>query len=94
MLKPLGDRVVVKVEEKEEQTVGAFVLASNVQETTKIAKVLAVGEGLRAFNGDIVPLTVKAGDQVLVEAHAGLEVKDGEDKVLIIREAEILAIMD
>ena len=93
MLKPLGDRMVLKIEEKE-QTVGGFVLAGSAQEKTKTAKVVATGEGVRTLNGDLVTPSVKVGDQVLVEAHAGIDVKDGDEKYLIVGESSILAIVE
>ena len=93
MLKPLGDRVVLKIEEKE-QTVGGFVLAGSAQEKTKTAKVVAIGQGVRTLSGELVAPSVKVGDQVLVEAHAGIEVKDGDEKYLIVGEASILAIVE
>ena len=70
MLKPLGDRVVLKVEEKE-QKVGGFVIAGNGQAATKTAEIVAVGQGIRTLNGELVALSVKEGDKVLVESHAG-----------------------
>ena len=93
MLKPLGDRVVLKIEEKE-QTVGGFVLAGSAQEKTKTAKVVATGEGFRTLSGELVAPSVKAGDQVLVEANAGIDVKDGDEKYVIVGEANILAIVE
>ena len=93
MLKPLGDRVVLKIEEKE-QTVGGFVLAGSAQEKTKTAKVVAIGQGVRTLSGELVAPSVKVGDQVLVEAHAGIEVKDGDEKYVIMGEANILAIVE
>ena len=93
MLKPLGDRVVLKIEEKE-QTVGGFVLAKSAQEETKTATVVATGQGVRTLSGELVAPSVKVGDQVLVEAHAGSEVKDGDEKYLIVGEANILAIVE
>ena len=93
MLKPLGDRVVLKMEEKE-QTVGGFVLAGSAQEKTKTAKVVAIGQGVRTLSGELVAPSVKVGDQVLVEAHAGIEVKDGDEKYVIVGEANILAIVE
>lgn len=93
MLKPLGDRIVVKIEEKE-QTVGGFVLAGASQAATKEAQVLAVGQGIRTLNGELIAPSVAVGDKVLVEAHAGLEVKDGEEKVTIVREADIVAVVE
>jgi len=93
MLKPLGDRVVLKIEEKE-QTVGGIVLAGSAQEKTKTAKVVAIGQGVRTLSGELVAPSVKVGDQVLVEAHAGIEVKDGDEKYVIVGEANILAIVE
>lgn len=93
MLKPLGDRVVLKVEEKE-QKVGGFVIAGAGQDATKTAKVVAVGDGIRTLNGELVAPSVKAGDTVLVESHVGIEVKDGEEKYLVVNEANILAIIE
>ncbi|HEM2851606.1 TPA: co-chaperone GroES [Streptococcus suis] len=93
MLKPLGDRIVVKIEEKE-QTVGGFVLAGTSQAATKEAQVLAVGQGIRTLNGDLIAPAVAVGDTVLIDAHAGVEVKDGDQNVHIIREADILAIVE
>ena len=93
MLKPLGDRVVLKVEEKE-QKVGGFVIAGAGQDATKTAKVVAVGEGIRTLHGELVAPSVKAGDTVLVESHVGTEVKDGEEKYLVVNEVNILAIVE
>jgi chaperonin GroES len=93
MLKPLGDRVVVRIEKEEEQTVGGLVLAGGSKELTKTATVVAVGEGIRTLNGDLVALAVSAGQTVLLEKSAGIAVKhDGED-LLIVRESEVLAII-
>lgn len=95
MLKPLGDRVVVKFEEEKEQTVGGFVLAGAHKESTRKATVLAISEtGLRTITGDVVPPVVKVGDKVLVENDPGLDVTIDEDTVTLIRESDILAIID
>ena len=89
MLKPLGDRVVLKVEEEKEQTVGGFVLAGAGKESTQTATVVAVGTGART----LVTPSVAAGDKVIIETGAGVEVKDGDDAVTIVHEAEILAVL-
>ncbi|MFU2206485.1 co-chaperone GroES [Streptococcus pluranimalium] len=94
MLKPLGDRVVVTFEEVEEKSVGGFVLAGASYEATKTATVVSIGQGIRTLNGDLVTPSVAVGDTVLVENGAGLEVKDGDDKVAIIRESDIVAIVE
>ena len=93
MLKPLGDRVVLKIEEKEEK-VGGFVIAGNSHAATKTATVVAVGQGVRTLTGELVAPAVKAGDKVLVESNAGVEVKDGEETYLLVSEANILAIVE
>ena len=92
-LKPLGDRIVVHFEETEEKTASGFVLAGASHEATKTAEVLAVGEGIRTLTGELIALSVAAGDKVLVENCAGVNVKDGDDSVSIIREADILAVL-
>lgn len=93
MLKPLGDRVVLKVEEEKEQTVGGFVLAGAGKESTQMATVVAVGTGARTLTGELVTPSVAAGDKVIIETGAGVEVKDGDDAVTIVHEAEILAVL-
>ncbi|MFS1664613.1 co-chaperone GroES [Streptococcus sp. zg-JUN1979] len=92
MLKPLGDRVVLRVNEEKEQTIGGFVLAGAGDDKTKTATVVAVGGGTLTLNGDVVAPSVAVGDTVVFEAYAGVEVKDGEETLVIVREAEILAI--
>lgn len=94
MLKPLGDRVVVKLQEEKEESIGAFVIAGASQDKTKKATVTAVGEGTRTLTGELVSPSVAVGQSVLIDSHAGVEVKDNDDKVLIIREADILAIIE
>lgn len=94
MLKPLGDRVVVTFEEVEEKSVGGFVLAGASHETTQTATVVSVGQGIRTITGDLVTPSVAVGDKVLVENGSGIDVKDGDQKVSIIRESDIVAIVE
>ncbi|MDY3025000.1 co-chaperone GroES [Streptococcus hyovaginalis] len=94
MLKPLGDRVVVTFDDVEEKSVGGFVLAGASHEATKAAQVVAVGQGVRTLNGDLVAPSVAVGDKVLVESGSGIEVKNGNEKVSIIRESDIVAIVE
>ena len=89
-LKPLGDRIVVRFEETEEKTASGFGAS---HEATKTAEVLAVGEGIRTLTGELIAPSVAAGDKVLVENGAGINVKDGDDSVSIIHEADILAVL-
>ncbi|WP_290033599.1 co-chaperone GroES [Ligilactobacillus cholophilus] len=94
MLKPLGDRVVLKVEKEKEETVGGIVLASNAKEKPQTGKVVAVGDGKLLENGQKAVPSVKDGDKVLFDKYAGTEVKyDGED-YLIVRDSDIMAIVD
>ena len=93
MLKPLGDRVVLKVEEEKEQTVGGLVLAGASKERTQVATVVAVGDGARALTGELVAPSVAAGDKVIIENGVGIAVKDDDNTVTIVREADILAIL-
>ncbi len=93
MLKPLGDRVVLKVEEEKEQTVGGFVLAGASKERTQVATVVAVGDGARTLTGELVAPSVAAGDRVIIENGVGIEVKDDDNTVTIVRQADIMAIL-
>lgn len=93
MLKPLGDRIVLQFEEKE-QVVGGFVLAGASQEKTKQATVVAVGPGVRTLNGDLIAPSVAVGDTVLVEAHAGLDVKVDGQALSLVHESDIVAIVE
>jgi len=92
-LKPLGDRVIVKAREKEEMTKSGIVLPDTASEKPQEGSVLAVGPGRVLDNGKRVEMDVKAGDKVLFAKYAGTEVKlDGED-YLVIREADLLAVV-
>lgn len=94
MLKPLGDRVIVKVIEDKEEMIGGFVLATKSQDKPKKAEILAVGEGPRTINGDLVAPSVAVGQVVLFDQLAGLAIKEEEQDLVIIREADILAIVE
>jgi chaperonin GroES len=92
-LKPLGDRVVVKPRKKEEMTSSGIVLPDTASEKPQEGSVLAVGPGRVLDNGKRVDMEVKSGDTVLFAKYAGTEVKlDGED-YLVIREADLLAVL-
>jgi chaperonin GroES len=93
MLKPLGDRVVLRIKEEEEKSVGGIVLATAAQEKPQMAEVVAVGSGKITHHGNTIELSVKVGDTVIFEKFAGSSVKfDGED-LLIVKESDILAIV-
>ena len=92
-LRPLNDRVIVKRLEEEEKTVGGIIIPDTAKEKPQQARVVAVGKGRTLENGQVHPLTVKEGDRVLFGKYAGTEIKiDGEEH-LIMREDDILAIL-
>ncbi|MDF7638417.1 co-chaperone GroES [Lactobacillus sp. ESL0791] len=93
MLQPIGDRVIVKVKEEEEKTVGGIVLASNAKQKPTEGEVVAVGEGAHNSVGDLIPLTVKKGDVVLYDKYSGTDVKYDGEKYLVLHEKDILAIV-
>ena len=93
-LKPLNDRVLVKRLESEERTAGGLYIPDTAKEKPSKGEVVAVGPGKHAEDGKLVPMTVKAGDMVLFNKYAGTEIKlDGVDH-LVMREEDILAIID
>jgi chaperonin GroES len=93
-LKPLGNRVVVEPIEQEEITAGGIVLPETAKEKPQKGSVLAIGPGERNDAGERVPLDVKEGDTVLFAKYAGTEIKIDGKKVLILKESDILAIVD
>ncbi|MCB9099347.1 MAG: co-chaperone GroES [Anaerolineales bacterium] len=92
-LKPLGDRLIVSPIEQEEMTASGIVLPETAKEKPMQGKVLAVGPGARKEDGSRAPLDVAEGDKVLYAKYAGTEVKLGDEKYLILRESDILAIV-
>lgn len=93
-MKPLHDRIIVKPAEKETTTASGIVLPDTAQEKPLKGEVIAVGPGKRLDNGKIVEPEVKVSDIVLYGKYSGTEVKvDGED-VVILREEDVLAIVD
>ncbi|MFD1466437.1 co-chaperone GroES [Lapidilactobacillus mulanensis] len=94
MLKPLGDRVIVTVEEQEEQTVGGIVLASNAKEKPQTGKIVAVGAGTVTDSGKQLPVSVKEGQTVMFDKYAGSEVKFEGQSYLVLHEKDLMAIVD
>ena len=93
MLKPLGDRVVIRVLEQEEKTVGGIYLPDTAKEKPCEGEIIAAGRGKLQEDGSRVALDVKAGDKVIFSKYAGTEVKYEGEKYLIVSERDILAIM-
>ena len=92
-LKPLGDRIVVEPIEREERTPGGIILPETAKEKPQKGKVLAIGPGRRDEEGKRIPMDVKEGDQVLYAKYAGTEVKVDDQKLLILKESDILALI-
>jgi len=93
-LKPLGSRVVVEPVEQEDVTSGGIFLPDTAKEKPQKGKILSIGKGDRDEKGAYVPMDVKAGDLVLFNKYSGTEVKIDGKKLLIMKESEILAIID
>lgn len=92
-LVPLGDRVVLKQNEKEETTKSGIILAAKAQEKPVTAEVVAVGPG-GMVDGKEVTMQVKPGDQVIYSKYAGNEVKLDEEEFVIVRQSDILAVVE
>ena len=93
-IRPLQDRVIVKRVEEEEKTKGGIIIPDTAKEKPMEGKVIAVGKGKVLEDGKIHPLDVKAGDRVLFGKYAGTEVKIDEEEHLIMREDDILGVIE
>ncbi|HRV09387.1 MAG TPA: co-chaperone GroES [Acidobacteriota bacterium] len=93
-IKPLHDRVLVKRIEEEEEVRGGIVIPDTAKEKPQQGEVVAVGDGKILENGTKVQMSVKAGDRVLFGKYSGSEVKLGDEEYLIMREDEILGILE
>jgi len=93
-VKPLGDRVLVQRVEAETKTKGGIVLPDTAKEKPKEGKVVAVGSGKVLDSGEKSPLTLKAGDRVLFTSYAGTEVKIDGEEYLIMKEEDVLAVLE
>ena len=92
-LKPLFDKVVLKMTEAEETTKSGIILTSSAKEKPQIAEVIAVGPG-GMVDGKEVGMVVKAGDKVVASKYSGTEFKDGDEEYLIVKQSDILAIVE
>jgi len=93
-VRPLHDRVLVVRLEEEEKTKGGIIIPDSAKEKPQQGKVVAVGDGRYLDNGQKIPLTVKVGDKVLFGKYAGTEIKIEGEEHLILREDDILAIVE
>lgn len=92
-IKPLGERVVIKVVESEVTTKSGIVLPETAKEKPQMGEVLAVGTGKLLDNGQRVALEVKVGDKVLFAKYAGTEVKLDGEEYMVLKETDILAVV-
>ena len=93
-LRPLADRLIVEPIEQEEKTASGIILPETAKEKPQEGTVLAVGPGRKDEEGKPIPMDVKEGDRVLYAKYAGTEVKLEDKKYLILKESDILAILD
>jgi chaperonin GroES len=93
-LKPLGGRVIVEPIEQEEMTPGGIILPETAKEKPQEGKVLAAGPGERNEKGERVPMELKVGDKVLFAKYSGTDIKMDGKKLLIMRESDILAVVE
>ena len=91
--KPLGDRILLKQLEAQEQTKGGIVLPDTVKEKPQEGEIIAVGEGKKNPEGKVIALSLKVGDKILYGKYSGTEVVIDGDDYLIIREEDVLGII-
>jgi chaperonin GroES len=90
-LQPLGDRLIVEALEEEETTASGIVLPDTAKEKPQRGRVLAVGPGARNDSGEIIPMEVAVGEEIIFSKYGGTDIKLGADDVLILRESDVLA---
>ena len=93
-IKPLADRVVIKLVEAEEKTQSGIILTAGAQEKPQVAEVVAVGPGKKNDDGGIIPVELKVGQKVIASKYSGTEVKLDGVEYTIISEKDILAVIE
>lgn len=93
-LKPLGDRLIIKQDEANETTSGGLLLAHESKEKPQTGVVLAVGEGKRDKEGNLIPVPVKVGDKVLYGKYGGTEVTVDDEEVIILRADDVYGVFE
>jgi chaperonin GroES len=93
-IRPLGDRILVKRIKEEDKTKGGIIIPDTAKEKPQEGKVVAVGKGKRSDKGDIIAPEVKAGDRILFGKYSGSEVKLEGEEHLILREDDILGVLE
>ena len=92
-IRPLADRIVIKMVEAEETTKGGIILAGSAKEKPQVAEVLAVGPG-GVVDGKEIKMELKVGDKVLISKYAGTEVKVDGNEYTILRQSDVLAVVE
>ena len=93
-VRPLHDRLLIKRIEEKETVKGGIIIPDTAKEKPQEGEVIAVGNGKKTEEGKIVPLDVKAGDQILFGKYSGTEIKLDEQEYLILREDEVLGVLE
>ncbi|MDO9460417.1 MAG: co-chaperone GroES [Alphaproteobacteria bacterium] len=92
--RPLHDRVLARRIEADEKTAGGLIIPDTAKEKPQEGEVIAVGAGARTEKGEIIPVTVKKGDRVLFGKYSGTEVKIKGEELVILKESDILGVID
>ncbi len=93
-IRPLGDRILVKRIKEEEKTKGGIIIPDTAKEKPQEGKVVAVGKGKYSEDGKLIPIEVKAGDKILFGKYSGSEIKLEGEEHLILREDDVLGIIE
>ena len=93
MIRPLGDRVLIKMIESEETTKSGIILSSGAKERSQIAEVIEVGPG-KTVDGENIEMIVKKGDKVIVNKYSGTEIKYEGEEYIIVKQDDVLAIVE
>lgn len=94
-IRPLYDRIVVKrIDDDTEKTAGGLFIPDSAKEKPQQGEVIAVGQGKRADNGQLIALDVKVGDRILFGKYSGSDIKIGTDEYMIMREDEVLGVLE
>ena len=93
MIKPVADRILIKMEEGEETTKSGIILSASAKEKPQIAKVIAVGPGGN-IDGNNIEMYIKEGQKVIVSKYSGTEIKYEEEEYLIVKQSDVLAIIE
>ena len=93
-VRPLHDRILIKRIEEKETVKGGIIIPDTAKEKPQEAEVIAVGHGKKTEEGKVIPLDVKAGDRILFGKYSGTEIKLDDEEFLIIREEEVLGVIE